>query len=303
MPKIKERLYPPTKWMLSTGCAVGTKSSDFFIIGASSFYDEHFSKTDPATDAYTHILHFKDLKICNRFTAPERMYKFWQSREGKTYLIGNAEGIYEVSPSGLNEIAMPGLPGVFTAIWGTDESHIFVCGIFNSFVMYRRYGEWTHLKVPRDKEGYVDLHAIVGFNENDVYFVGRNGAIVHFDGTKLKHLESPTTNTLVSICLLDDKFLCLAGYGGILLYGNKNGWRSIPTGTDEPILSLARYNNSVCFPSTDGVYSFDGHRSPQLIVPQHAEWINGFDDALTLNEDMDTWIFDGETLTKLDVSI
>lgn len=298
MPKMKKRPPPPSRWPLSTGSAAGRSSKDFFVLAYSADYDKYYAPRNPPTEEYTHVLRFQDLKKSQVCRVPDRLSKVWLSPEGMAYAVGNPEGVFEISPTGCNEVAMDGLPGVFTAIWGTGEDHIFACGIFSTFVLYRRFGAWQQLPLPQGISA--GLHGIAGFNERDVYFVGHGGIVLHFDGQSLRNLEVPTTRTLVSISLLDDQYLCIGGYGGSLLFGNQRGWRFVPTGTDEPLLALAQFRQSVCFPTPDGVWSFDGSRAPTLLIDLPAGWINGLGDAITLCDLNSTWLFDGQNLTKLD---
>lgn len=298
MPMLKKRSAPPSEWPLLTGSAAGQNSKDFFLFGYSPDYNEYVARRNPPTEEYTHILYFRNLKQHRVSRIPDKLSKMWWNHADAAYAVGTPEEVIEIKHSGCTGVAMEGLPGIFTAIWGTGEDHVFACGMFNTFVLYRYFGVWQQLSLPEGMN--LALHHIVGFNERDVYFVGQDGIVLHFDGHNLRPLQIPTTRTLLSASIFDHKNICISGYGGTLLYGNKEGWRLIPTETDEPILSIALFRKSICFPTEEGVWTFDGKRSPTLLIDQPAGWVNSLGDAITLSDEISTWLFDGKKLTKLD---
>jgi hypothetical protein len=295
---LNKKLAPPKKWPLLTGFAAGQNSKNFFLFGYSPDYNEYVARRNPPTEEYTHILHFRDLKQHRVCRIPDKLSKMWWNQVDSVYAVGAPEEMVEIRHSGCTGVAMEGLTGVFTAIWGTGEDHIFACGMFNTFILYRRLGIWQQLPLPEGMN--LALHHIVGFNERDVYFVGQNGVVLHFDGSNLQSLEIPTTRTLLSASLFDHKNLCISGYGGTLLFGNKEGWRLIPAETEEPILSIALFRKNICFPTEEGVWAFDGKRAPTLLLDQPAGWVNSLGDAITLSDEISTWLFNGEKLIKLD---
>ena len=167
----------------------------------------------------------------------------WCSPSGKIYAVGDPSGVFLIDQHGCQEIALNNLPGFMSAIWGTGEDHIFVCGSENSFIAYRKFGNW--LEIPLPTAGLPPLWAIAGLNEQNVYFVGDEGTILFFDGKKIHQLDSPTTRHLTGIVAHDGNHLCVCGYLGTLLYGNHNGWRIVPTDSDDHIRKLAQLGSRV----------------------------------------------------------
>ena len=302
MPKLKKKTIP-SSWYCSFFATAGRSSSDFFVLADSSEYNEYYRDTNPPTiwsptSYFTHILHFKNLvrhKVCR---VPDRLTYLWWCPSGTAYAVGYPPGIFQINASGCREVALNDLEGSPSAIWGTGEDHLFVCGGHETFVLYRHYGTW--LRIPLPDGGSPPLWGVAGLNERDVYFVGDDGTIVHFDGKQLRHLDSPTTRHLTAISPLDDQHLCIGGYGGVLLFGNRKGWRFVPSGTDEPLQKLARLGNQVCFATPDGVWAFDGQNNPTLLVDQPAGWVDSAGDAITVHDYGKSWVFDGQTLTPLD---
>ncbi len=308
MPKLKKRPPPPTRWPVQSGGAAGLEAKDFYLLGFSEDYDDFHYRHDRSTEHYTHILHFKNLVRCEAYCVPYIVNVIWWNPIGKAYAVGHPPAIVEIDDQGCREMAFPNLPGVFMTIWGTGDDHVFACGVFDTFVLYRRYGSWHDIPLPKDistqeEEDKDILVGIRGFNENDVYFSGSSGTVLHFDGQQLHKLDVPTDVNLGRIALLDDHYLCIGGNAGVILFGNKSGWRFVPSGVDWPIY-LVSYMGMICYATPGGIYAFDGKTSPRLLVDKPAFTINALKDALVFSDfEKNTWLYDGQNLTLLDTAI
>lgn len=300
MAKLQKKLQPQD-WPLATGHGVGAGISDFFLLGFSVDYNEYFVPRNPGVEEYTHVLHFKGFELADFHRIAYRLRRAWWSPAGKMLCVGNPESVFEIDPAGVNEVPVA-LPGVFSDIWGTDADHLFACGEFKTFAMAWQTGQWTVLPLP-DQDPEAGLFGQIGFSDHDVYFFGSGGYALHYDGRQLVRITVPTDATLVCGALFDDRTLCIGGYGGTLLFGNKKGWQTIYTGTKEPLLSIAPFQGKICYPTPKGVFAFDGTNRPQLLIDQPANWINGLGDGLTLTDGVSTWIFDGSQLILLDTEI
>jgi hypothetical protein len=299
MPKLPTRPLPST-WLLETGHGDGTGADAYYLIGASQAYNEFHALQRPPFEHWTHVLGFQGTTRTSVVTIPERLMKICWRPPANPYVVGDPEAIYEITPTGAQEIAVKGLPGVFAAMWGPDARSYFACGLFEAFALFGEPRKWTTLPLPADNGG---LHHIDGFAADAVYFVGYAGAVLYWDGARLHPVPVPTSRTLVNIAKLDDRHLCITGYAGTLLYGNRKGFRLIPTGTDQPLLSIGRFGNAVWYGTEDGLWSFDGGSAPKLVLDLPVYWVNGLGDALTVFDGEKTYLFDGSTLTELDTTI
>jgi hypothetical protein len=291
----------PSSWKLQTGHGVGQSSRDFYLLAGSPDYDDYHARLQPPLEHWTHVLRFSGTERRAVITIPERLMKMSWHPPTPPVLIGDPEAIFDLPPSGPRALSIKPLTGVLAGIWGPDHQNTFVCGVFPGFAYCNIKGSWYVLPFPEGVEA--DLHHITGFAFDDVYFVGYAGTVLHFDGRELRALEVPTTRTLVFAELLDDERLCISGYAGVLLYGNRRGWRLVPTGTDEPILSLARFRGAIWFCTPEGLWSFDGTRAPKLVLDIPGYWVNGIGDALTFFDGEKTYLFDGKDLHELDTTI
>ena len=304
MPKLKKKVYP-SQWDLVISAAAGPSINNFFVLSDSSEYNEAFAWKNPdtfqsPTSYFTHILHYKNKQKQVIYRMPDRLLDIWYSPIGKAFAGGFPRGLFEIDSNGCQEIVLKGHTGTFVGIWGANEEHIFACG-FEPFILYRRLGKWSYLTLPEGIPQH--LHSVVGFNERDVYFVGAEGTVLHFDGQQLRRLEIPTTNHLLSICILNDKHLCIGGVSGTLLHGNQKGWRLVPTGTEIDLYSLAHFQSQVCFPSPEGIWAYDGHKRPALLIDTPAEWVSGLGDGIVFRDGADAWVYDGVNITKLDTTL
>jgi hypothetical protein len=165
------------------------------------------------------------------------------------------------------------------------------------FALHRANGKWSQLTLPAISCD--SLNAVFGFDEADVYFVGDQGTILHYDGKMLTEIEVPTTRWLRRVGPLGRK-VCVGGTDGILLYGSMRGWRQVPTGTDEIIDGIASWKGRVFFGTPDGVWQFDGKNAPSLALGRPAQRVQSFADGLLIEWGFDAHLWDGATVTPLD---
>lgn len=285
--------------------AAGPSINDFFVLSENRDYNELFEWKNPdsfqyPTSFYTHILHYTNKNISDKYRIPDLLIGNWYNPSGKTYICGFPRSVFEIDSTGIQEYILKGHRGSCSGIWGVNEDHIYVCG-FEPFILNRKYGNWQYLSIPEGTPD--DLYGVVGLNENDVYFVGGEGTILHFDGKDVRRLETPTTDRLLSVAILDDKHVCVGGEDGLLLHGNQYGWRMVPTQVEEELDSLAYFQAAIYFPSPDGVWIYDGQQSPRLILEVPSEWVSGLNDGILIRNGVESWLYDGKSLSKIDTTI
>lgn len=124
------------------------------------------------------------------------------------------------------------------------DNRIFVCG-YRRQIYCREKERWIHFdqgiladKVERGK----GLLGMCGKTWDNLYVVGRDGEIFHFDGNDWSNLNSPTNLTLEACCTsrTNDIFVC--GNKGLILRGNHQGWMLIdPAGFSENLWDIIEY--------------------------------------------------------------
>jgi hypothetical protein len=89
-------------------------------------------------------------------------------------------------------------------------------------------GVWTILNAGLPEAGDEDgLESIHGFSEDDLYAVGWEGQIWHYNGKKWRPVDSPTNVLLNSVVCAGDGYVYACGLAGILLRGKGTQWKAI----------------------------------------------------------------------------
>jgi hypothetical protein len=278
MPVVKKKQPPPQTHDLVLGPAVG-RSDDFYALAFSHELDDEERYRNPDHSAFTHILRYQLPTRDVIARVPVRLDGLWQPQQGPVLAMGEPLGYLEVTPQGVTEVRLPDVLGQFSSIWGFNDDYIYACGCYEPMAYLRMRGSWMKLPLPPDPP---QLRDVWGLSPTDVYFVGDDGSILHFDGRALTALEVPTTRHLTGIVALDDKHLVVCGYSGVLLMGNKKGWRQIPTASVEEILAVARWDGRVYFGLDGAMYSFDGSTGPQAVLDDEVRWVSGLEDGLVI---------------------
>jgi hypothetical protein len=297
VPVVQKKQPPPQTRDLVMGPAVG-RSDDFYALAYSPELDDEERYRNPEHSAYTHILRYQLPKRDLIARVPVRLDALWRPQGGPVLALGEPLGYLEVTPQGVTEVALPGVVGQFSSIWGFDDS-IYACGCHQPIVYVRLRNSWMKLPLPRQPP---QLRDVGGLSPTDVYFVGDHGSILHFDGRAFTPLEVPTTCHLTGIVALDEEFMVACGYGGVVLMGNKKGWCQIPTRSVEEILAIARWDGAVYFGLDGAMYRFDGTAQPQVVLDEEVRWVSGLADGLVIVTLKDTYLLTAAGTVTLDTA-
>lgn len=302
MPRIPAAPPKPTHWQACLLASTGG-AADFYTLATIPEVDEQKKNLDASHIQTTYVLRFHGDTMDVIEEVPNRLedlISVFKGGQRGMVAAGFPTAVFEVGPAGCVEHPIANVRGSFKALWGSDE-HLFACGGFAPFVLYRQGGTWFELPIPT---GCPHLWGICGYHERDVYFVGDKGWVLHFDGTHLTRVETPTTNNLTKAAVLNDEHICITGYGGVLLMGNRKGFRIVPTHThEEPLNAIAPFQGAVYYPSLDGIWRFDGTGRPTLAHPQACRWMSVLDDALLVSAAEYAWLFDGSDVEELDTYV
>jgi hypothetical protein len=299
VPVVKKKQPPPTTHDLVLGPAVG-RSDDFYALAYSPELDDEERYTNPDHSAFTHILRYQLPTRDVIARVPSRLDGLWQPQQGPVLAMGEPLGYLEVTPQGVTEVQLPGVVGQFSSIWGFNDDYIYACGASQPMAFVRLRGAWMKVPLPPDCP---QLRDVGGLSPTDVYFVGDHGTILHFDGRALTALEVPTTRYLTGIVALDDKHMVACGYSGVVLMGNKKGWRQITTGSVEEILAIARWDGAVYFGLDGAMYRFDGSSEPRVVLDEEVRWVSGLEDGLVVVTLTDTYLITAAGSVTLDTVI
>lgn len=106
----------------------------------------------------------------------------------------------------------------------------------------------------------IDILDINGLAQNDLYAVGADGFIAHYDGTKWTTLQCQTQACLHGIFAVSQEEVWIAGSRGTLLKGNVNtGFAAVvKRGMSADFYGVAKYDQQVFIGASDGLYRLEG---------------------------------------------
>jgi hypothetical protein len=186
---------------------------------------------------------------------------------------------------------------------------IYVVGMDRQ--VYRRTGvnAWSEISPkPKRKEKKDDpkgFQAIHGFSEKDIYAVGWDGEIWHYDGASWKELPSITNQVLVDVCCAGDGIVYACGREGLLIKGRADKWEIVDTDDlEEDFWSLAWFEDQLFIASLYNLYTLGkkglaevsmGKDTPgtcnRLAADEGVLWSIGAKDVMA---------FDGKKWTRID---
>jgi hypothetical protein len=82
------------------------------------------------------------------------------------------------------------------------------------------------------------LFGVWGSSSVDVYAVGAEGTILHYDGISWSQMDSGTVNDLYDVWGTSSSDIFAAGRGGTILHYNGNSWSAMESNTDDSIEAI-----------------------------------------------------------------
>jgi hypothetical protein len=127
------------------------------------------------------------------------------------------------------------------------EDTIFAAGMARKLFRRELDGQWTSVGtdaiLPEGRAaGFND---IAGESLSEIYAVGWHGEIWSWDGRVWVQIDSPTSAHLSAACCMPDGTILGVGYGGVMVRGRGDKWRTVDTGREENLLSVCSHNDEV----------------------------------------------------------
>jgi hypothetical protein len=284
---------------VTLGPAVGS-AKDFWALGYCPELDALEREAHPDHVEFTYIFHYQppERTLVARF--PRRLDGIWRCSDGTLNAVGNTDGIVKLTPAGIVEVPLADFRGIFSNLWGSSDDHLFAVGSLPAFAYYCRRGTWLQLPLPAGAEGIRDVR---GFSESDVYFVGDHGQVHHFDGQQVTRLRVPVRQRLTGIAQLDGTRVCISGYHGTLIVGNKVRWRHVVTETSAPLLALAVLDGRIYYGADGAIWSTDGIAAATPFLQFPARWVSGLTDGLVFSHELAAKLYTAGSLVDLNVAI
>lgn len=181
-------------------------------------------------------------------------------------------------------------------------NHLYTCGSQNQ-VLKQVDGNWIKIDQgiysPLEDEVDRSLNALDGFSEEDIYAVGDDGHIFHWNGNIWKSVDSPTNLSFYSILCTSTKDIYIAGAGGLIFKRALNqSWidLNIDKLTNESIESLVEYKGSIYAACHEALLRIDDNKLSIVNIPLKGK--HSFD-ALSTNLEI-LWCVGDESVLAFD---
>jgi hypothetical protein len=176
---------------------------------------------------------------------------------GEAFLTGAGEMHEEKVESGDDT---PSKRGMLRSVRGIG-GRAYAAGMNRQVYRRDERGLWTciDLEMRPAKGQVVGFESIDGFGPGDLYAVGWEGEIWHFDSAHWHQADSPTNFVLTDVCCAADGNVYACGRRGTLLMGRDDRWRVIDHGSmTEDIWSLAWLKGHLYAATYRGLFRLDG---------------------------------------------
>lgn len=129
---------------------------------------------------------------------------WWVGRGGEsTFLVGERGAIFRASSTGALERMTSPTTATLYGVWGASESEVWAVGGSplgngpNDVLLKFDGAAWA--VVPSPEPLGVALFKVWGSARDDVFVVGQQGVVLHYDGSAWSRQTSPTRSTLLTV--------------------------------------------------------------------------------------------------------
>jgi hypothetical protein len=180
------------------------------------------------------------------------------------------------------------------------------------YQVYRRDapGRWVSIRQPSADAAHdaLGLNAIHGFAADDLYAVGWEGEIWHFDGRVWLREDSPTNFILSSVVCASDGTVYACGRHGVIVHGRPGQWQIV--GSEEKIedfWSIVEYRGEIYIASMQSLFKLSNGDLEEIVFESAEDEDAGptfyqlsvADNCLCSVGETDVMLYDGSTWTRL----
>lgn len=117
---------------------------------------------------------------------------------------------------------------------------------------------------------------IDGFAPDDLYAVGGNGLVWHYDGTTWEHVSFPSNMPLESVCCAGDGQVYIGAQAGTVFRGRDAVWKQIHQGTlTLPYVDMVWHQGAVWCANDYGVWTITDGVVEKALVPDAVALCSG----------------------------
>lgn len=156
-------------------------------------------------------------------------------------------------------------------------SHLYACGTQNQ--VHRQVGQqWVSVDQgtfsPLADQVDRAFESIDGTSENDIYAVGKAGAIWHWDGKQWSQLDSPTNFPLFCVLCSSNGNVYVGGSNGhVFMGGHDRGWADLsdPGVTKKVLWDMCEFEGTIYIAAGNKLVSSAGGPIQEVDVPVEGE--------------------------------
>ncbi len=150
------------------------------------------------------------------------------------------------------------------------------------------------------------LLGVWGASGTDIFAVGRQGVILHYDGSSWTEMESDVSRDLLSVWGSSDNDVFAGGYSGIILHYDGNSWTEMECDVSDDFHSIwgSSGNDVFAVGSYGAIVHYDGSswstmKSPSGGHPVYAIWGSAFDDVFIASKNGDFYHYNGSSWSEM----
>jgi hypothetical protein len=171
-------------------------------------------------------------------------------------------------------------------------------------MVYRLDGLKSWTRIDDGLPESFNIQATHGFHASDVYAVGRDGELWHFDGQEWRRRDLPTNVNLTSVKCAGDEMVYIGGHGGILIRGRDTRWEMIEHEiTKDDIWDIEWFDKRLYVSTMHAVYELNEENLLSVNFgadsPKSCYQLSAGEDVMWSNGEYDIMSFDGNTWTRI----
>lgn len=191
--------------------------NNLFVVGADNWISPHQGMIGTYANSNWNLYPVKAAQAT-------MINDIWISANNIGFVVG-PDGYTRMYNNGVWETYSPIAGGlILNGVWGNIEGTVFYA-VGNNGSVYSYYTEmpgWTRMEIPATVAGQT-INSVWGSSASNVYAVGTNGTIIHYDGTSWTVMTSGTSNNLISVFGVVNGDIIAVGAAGTVIRCQNGG--------------------------------------------------------------------------------
>ncbi len=200
----------------NTGWETGPGASTFNNLKLNDVWSFSPNDTWVVANSYSAAYHWNGGYWENYEFGDDTCNGLWASSPSNVWAVCGGGQTFRWNGSAWAEASTP-VSATLLAIHGFSSSRMFAVGTLNTILSWSG-SSWTYMEPPTAPGFGSQYSAVWGRAPDDVWAVGSDGQIAHFDGNVWTEVESGTTEHLKAVWGVDGRVFA-AGDGILLEYG------------------------------------------------------------------------------------